>query len=304
MNYTLGESLLDVIFDGLEQVVAKPGGSMLNTAVSLARMNLPVTHISELGDNEVAKLMLEFLNKNGVITDYIRQYPEQNTSMALAFLDQRKKPTYQFINGYPPLRTLSEIPAFNANDYLLFGSMYSISQAIRPDILRCVHKAGEAGSLIMYDPNIRHKHHLEDAHLKTSMMENLKLADIIKASDEDCANLFGEAATAEYLKQIRQINKNALICITLGEKGALASLNNRFVTVKAVETRVVSTIGAGDAFSAGVLYQANKLQINTRNISQLSEKELLSLLQSGTTTAARVCATYDNYVPPLAAPKF
>jgi len=46
MNYTLGESLLDVIFNGLDQVVAKPGGSMLNTAVSLARMSLPVARIS------------------------------------------------------------------------------------------------------------------------------------------------------------------------------------------------------------------------------------------------------------------
>ncbi|MBU3927393.1 MAG: carbohydrate kinase, partial [Bacteroidetes bacterium] len=74
MNYTLGESLLDIIFTNLNDVAAKPGGSMLNAAVSLGRMNLPVTHISEMGSNMVAELMLDFLEKNGVNTDYITQY--------------------------------------------------------------------------------------------------------------------------------------------------------------------------------------------------------------------------------------
>ncbi len=297
MNYTLGESLLDVIFDGLDRVVAKPGGSMLNTAVSLARLNLPVTHISELGDNEVAKLMLDFLNKNGVNTKYIRQYQEQNTSMALAFLDQNKKPSYQFVNAYPAQRNLTEVPDFKVGDILLFGSIYSISEPIRTAILHHVQAIKHAGGLIMYDPNIRHKHHLEVKSMKTSVIENLQLAHIIKASDEDCTNLFGLGTPTDYIRQLRQINQEALIFLTLGEMGAMANLGNITCSVRAIETQVISTIGAGDAFNAGIIYQTNLLHINPRTISQLSEKQILSLLEFGTKTAALVCATYDNYIP-------
>ncbi|MFA5417490.1 MAG: PfkB family carbohydrate kinase, partial [Bacteroidales bacterium] len=206
MVYTLGESLLDVIVTNLDNVVAKPGGSMLNVAVSLGRMNIPVIHISEMGSNPAAEMMLKFLNKNGVNTKYVVRYQGENTSVALAFLDDNKKPSYQFISAYPKSRKLDFPPTFQPDDILLFGSLYSISTPIRSFILKCIQQAKKAGSLVIYDPNIRHKHHLEEKNVREAMMENLRLAHIIKASDEDCANLFGENSPDVYLDKLSQIN--------------------------------------------------------------------------------------------------
>ncbi len=296
MNYTLGESLLDIIMTNIDQVVARPGGSMLNTAVSLARMSHNVTHITELGDNAVAIMITRFLKENGVDTSKIKTYPNTNTSVALAFLDAEKKPTYQFVHAYPITRKLNQPPDFSSSDLLLFGSIYSVSAAIRNEVLNHVLAIKKAGGVLMYDPNIRHQHHLNDADINHAVMENFKLAHIIKASDEDCANIFGYQKPEHYLDALTEVNPNALIFLTLGEKGAVCKLKEYILWMEAIETTIVSTIGAGDAFNAGIIAEINKQNITAKNYSRLSENHLTRLLKAGIQTASKVCASYDNYI--------
>jgi len=63
MIYTLGESLMDIIFENDGKIIAKPGGSMLNLAVSLGRCGRSVNILSELGDDKVSKDVISFLRK-------------------------------------------------------------------------------------------------------------------------------------------------------------------------------------------------------------------------------------------------
>ena len=61
MVYTLGESLLDIILNTIDNVIASPGGAMLNTAVSLGRLDVPVSLITELGDDSTSAQIMSFL---------------------------------------------------------------------------------------------------------------------------------------------------------------------------------------------------------------------------------------------------
>lgn len=297
MNYTLGESLLDVIFNNMEEVVARPGGSMLNAAVSMARMGLEVSHISELGDNPVAMMLLNFLTKEGINLSLINQYHNTNTSVALAFLDQNKKPSYQFVNAYPDERSLLPAPHFKSGDVLLFGSIYSISPPIRKALLNYLKSALTAGCMLFYDPNMRHKHHLESKAMMEAVLENMRFAHIIKASDEDCFNLFGKGDVNSYFNKIRYINPNALIIITLGEHGAEVQFQNMQCRIDALKIQPLSTIGAGDAFNAGIIKAIVDQCINSFNLNRISETQIMALLTSGNHTAAKVCVSYDNYLP-------
>ncbi|HPR25012.1 MAG TPA: carbohydrate kinase, partial [Lentimicrobium sp.] len=49
MVFTIGECLLDIVFRNGQPEWSCPGGSMLNTAVSLGRFGQPVAFISETG---------------------------------------------------------------------------------------------------------------------------------------------------------------------------------------------------------------------------------------------------------------
>jgi len=90
--YAIGESLVDIIFSNGEPKTAKAGGSMLNSAVSLGRIGLPVSLITEYGDDDPGALIDSFLRKNGVGTDLVYRFKNGKTALALAFLDEKMMP--------------------------------------------------------------------------------------------------------------------------------------------------------------------------------------------------------------------
>lgn len=296
MVYALGESLLDIIFDKGKPISTSAGGSMLNVSVSLARSGVDVSMISETGDDENAKFILEFLKKNNVTIKFIKKYYHQNTTVAIAHLDRQKIPSFSIYKSYPENRKLISPGKFAKGDILVFGSIYSLDPAIRNEVLEVIYQAKRGGAFIIYDPNIR-KHKLSQASLKKALNENFALADIIKGSDDDFATIFGTLSFDGVNKEIRKINPEAALIITRGKDGVTAYNLNRSVSLPAMRTKVVSTIGAGDAFTAGLVYSIEKLKDRKDKTRISSDVIFKEMLKSGLQFAAEVCATMDNFVP-------
>ena len=296
MVYTLGESLLDIIIENLDKVAAKPGGSMLNATVSLCRAGVPVSLITELGDDETGKLIVDFLQKNHASTKLITRYKDSKTVLAIAVLDENKKPTYTFLKNYPKERQLAPLPDFNSSDILLFGSLYSLDPDLRPVLKTYVESAKKAGALIIYDPNIRHPETLKDPVLKNALMENFRLADIIKGSDEDYEAIFGKQEPVKQLESIHDVNPDALVIMTAGKAGATALYHDSFTRVAASEIEVISTIGAGDNFNAGMVAFLAKAGENARKMLKTDGHFREMLLKTGIDFASEVCRSEENYI--------
>jgi fructokinase len=297
MVYTLGESLLDIIISSNNNAVINPGGAMLNTAVSLGRSKMEVALITELGDDDTSELITSFLKSNNVSSKYIKIYADNTTSLALAFLDENKKPKYTFIKNYPHSRNINNIPKFNVDDILLFGSMYSIDEQIRKSILSIINTANKKDVTIIYDPNIRNAKHLANPKLMDALIENMKVSHIIKGSDEDFTNIFGCNEVQTQLTELRKINKSALILITLGADGVIADNAGHTIKLPAIKTNVISTIGAGDAYNAGIIFAMRKLNLKKNDFMNISRNQLEQILKSGLQFSSKVCATFDNYIP-------
>ena len=99
--YALGETVLDIVSDGSLIMNAIPGGSVLNASVSLGRMGVIVSLISESGIDKAGEIIELFLKRNGVLTDCCIKHPHHKTPLALAFLDDEKKASYSFYYDIP-----------------------------------------------------------------------------------------------------------------------------------------------------------------------------------------------------------
>ena len=295
MVYTLGESLLDIIFQENGHIEAKAGGSMLNTAVSLGRCGVGTSMISEMGDDEVARKILSFLEVNHVYISFIKKYYHQATSVALAFLNEEKKPTYSIHKSYPNHRLLPSPPHFNENDVLAFGSFYSIDPPARPELVKIISHAKNSGAILIFDPNIR-SHKIEAVGMRNALFENIAFANIVKASDEDLLNIFGKLPFEEYFLKIKAINPDVIFIITLGKDGVIAFYNEMVVSLPANEVRLISTIGAGDAFTAGVIYFLVKNKISRKLLQAMNKMGLEKMIGLGTSFAAEVCGSIENYI--------
>jgi len=139
--FTIGESIYDIIFKNAQPTGAKPGGAMLNTSISLGRLNIPVHFLSQFSEDVIGNLFEDFLKANNVNTDYVVRYNNGKSPISLAFLDNNNNADYTFYKIYPNEINDHKVPDFTENDIILFGSFYSLWTNKRENLLRLINKA-------------------------------------------------------------------------------------------------------------------------------------------------------------------
>ena len=292
--YAIGESLVDIIFSNNQPQAAKAGGAMLNTTVSLGRIGLPAALITEFANDNVGKLISDFLETNGVDTSYVFRFTNGKTALALAFLDEKNNAHYTFYKDYPANRLDIQMPSINANDFLLYGSIYSVTKEIRPNFMKIINMARENGAFIIYDPNFRKAHAAELEEHRPLIMENLKKATVVRGSDEDFMNIFGAENADKAWKIVGEYSK-CIVYTASSEKVCVRSKNysGDFPVQK---IKPVSTIGAGDNFNAGLITSFYTGNIKPSDIETMGKSGWEKVVATAVDFASNVCMSYDNYI--------
>ncbi len=286
--YTIGETVLDIIFKNRQPQKAIPGGSMLNTAVTLGRLKRPVYFITEFGKDFSGNIIKDFLVENNVNTDYIYEY-EGNTTLALAFLDENNNAEYNFYKLYPEERFNITFPLMDKGDILLFGSFLAIDRMVRNKVVKFLSEAKEKGAIIVYDPNFRKPHLHELPQILPFIKENMKFADIVKGSDEDFQLIFNSCDVEE----LYNIAGCQNLIITRGAKEVTLKAQNFTKNYPVDRVEIKSTIGAGDNFNAGILYGIAGYH---RDLNSIDKDTWDRIIKNSIDFASHVCTTYDNYI--------
>ncbi len=292
--YGIGETVLDIIFKEGQPQAAKAGGSVLNSVVSMGRMGLPVSFISEYGMDDVGELIDNFLNENGVNTSSVHRFEDGSTTLALAFLNEKNDAHYTFYKNFPGKRLNIEFPRLNGEDILQYGSFYAIWPEIRTKIKKFVQSSYDAGAIVLYDPNFRKSHLSELESLKPLIIENMRMSSLIRGSDEDFLNIFRVSSPDEAWEVVRNYCK--CLVYTANTEGVFvrtSSFAGKF-PVKVITP--VSTIGAGDNFNAGMLTSIYRNNITRDQLATIGEKEWKIIIGTAVEFATHVCLSYENYI--------
>jgi len=300
--YTIGETVLDIVFKNNLPVTAKAGGACLNSAVTLGRLNLPVCFIGEYGMDEVGNIIDQFLKNNHVSTQYVYRYYNGKSTLALAFLNENNDAGYDFYKIYPEQRLAVDFPSIQQDDIVLFGSIYAITLEVRKKLIEFIAQANKKKAIVIYDPNFRKQHLHELEKLRPLIFDNFAHADIVRGSNEDFSFILGADDADEAYAEIGKYCKNLLY--TANKKGVYI----RSVQVKAIAPvktiDPVSTIGAGDNFNAGIAYSLYKQNIGHKDLENLDEKTWETIVGTAVEFATHVCMSYDNYISEEFAEKY
>ena len=292
--YGIGETVLDIIFKDNQPQAAKAGGSVLNSVVSMGRMDLPVSFISEYGQDNVGSLIDSFLKNNGVNTSSVHRFHDGSTSLALAFLDDKNDAHYTFYKDFPAKRLDIDFPVIEKDDIVQCGSFYAIWPEIREKFKKFIRTAAENGALVLYDPNFRKTHVSELNILKPLIIENMKMAGLLRGSDEDFKNIFG----ADSIDEAWEVAKEFCKCLvyTVNVEGVYVRTNAFSGKFPVRKITPVSTIGAGDNFNAGMITAIYRNNFKREQLENMGEKEWSKVITSAVDFATHVCLSYENYI--------
>jgi fructokinase len=244
-----GESLVDIVVpaDGSGRHDAV-GGSCLNVAVGLARLDVPTTLATRIGDDALGRLVLQHVGDSRVALAAGSVVPGGVTSTATAHLDEHHAATYDFEIEWD-LATPS-LPTGTLG--LHVGSLGTTLEPGRTAVANLVREAADADVFVSYDPNVRPFFLSDRAAAWRDVREIGSGARLVKLSDEDLRLLRPDDAEADVCHALLG-GRTELVVLTRGAAGATAFTEGASVDVPAPPTDVVDTVGAGDSFMAAML---------------------------------------------------
>ncbi len=291
----IGETILDIIFRNEQPTAAVPGGSTFNGIISLGRMGVPVTMITETGNDRVGNIIKQFMEDNGVNNQHVCMYEDGRTAISLAYLNDRNDAEYTFYKDYPNARLDVVWPQVNEDDIVMMGSYFVLNPVLRDKVTEFLDYASARGALIYYDINFRSSHASEAIKLRSTILENFEYASIVRGSTEDFQNMFKISNPEKaYHQEVKYHCKQMLCTDAEGDICLFSPSVTKTYQVHKIET--VSTIGAGDNFNAGIIFGLLKEGIGRKDVASITEEQWNHIIQHGIAFATEVCQSLNNSI--------
>ncbi|MCW2576511.1 MAG: Ribokinase [Modestobacter sp.] len=296
----LGEALVDLVgAQGSRELVARPGGSPANVALGLARLGEPVTLVTRLGRDAFGEMVAAYLEAGGVRVD---RGPDDGvrTSLAVATLAGANV-SYDFridwhLGPLPPLAPETRC--------LHTGSLATALAPGSASVLELLVREHRRGRVtVSYDPDVRPALLGAPDAARPGVEHLVGLSDVVKVSHEDLDWLYPGRGYEEVAREWLGRGP-ALVVVTRGADGVFAVTQRVAVHRPAAPTVLVDTVGAGDSFTAGLLFGLGRADLlggpRRAALAEIAEPTLIGVLEMAGRVSALTCARPGADLPTLA----
>ena len=292
---TLGETLLRMAPPGhlrIEQAAhfeLEAGGTESNTAVALARLGVRTTWISRLPDNPLGRRLARTLMGHGADISHIIWAEGERLGLFFVEFGDGARATsiiYDRANSAASRMTPDELPAelfsaSGARHLHLTGITLAISDSAAATADRALQLAQEAGWSVSFDINYRAKLWTPQQS-RRGCQPFAAAADLLFTPIRDAQTHYDlpeSISPEDALAALQREFPRATVILTLGADGSIAAEPGRPPVRQAIFPGggTVGRIGAGDAFTAGVLH---------RYLDRNSDEWLADALRWGAAAAA------------------
>ncbi len=244
----VGEIVWDMFPEG-----RRLGGAPVNFACHCRQLGAEAYPVSCVGADPLGREIRRVLSSLHVDPSYVVEDAAYPTGTVGVTLDGKGKPSYEIRQGVawdilPMSGKLEELA--QRTDAVCFGSLGQRSAVSRSTIQAfLVRMRPEA--LKIFDVNLRQRF-----YSKTIIEESLRLANILKLSDEELPvieRMFGlSGSVCERLAELVDLFNLQLIAYTCGANGSLLVTLDEINQHPGIFCDVVDSVGAGDSFAAAL----------------------------------------------------
>ena len=277
------------------------GGAPANVACGLSRLGANVSFIGCLGNDTFGKKFKNLLIHRGIHTSGLQQDNLRPTRIVLV---RRGLDGERFFEGFEGDKGLGfsdqailreqiirDWPLITENaQWLVAGTILLASEISSSAFLWCLENAFNAGIKIALDINWRPTFWRKEVStvLEPSLREKdqifsiLKKVSLIKLAKEEAHWFFN---TSDPIKISSTFAHGPSIIVTDGSNPISWRLNNHTGKSSAITpSSVVDTTGAGDAFTAGLIYKLISIELD-----EISQEIAEDIIQFGIACGSHVC---------------
>ena len=266
-----------------------PGGGPVNTAVALSRLGTSTRFLGRLAGGPIGGLLRQHLSDSHVdLSGSVAA--TQMPTLAIASLGTDRQASYEFyVDGTADWQwTSDELAAWDPREaVLLHAGSLALTQQPGATLIADLLRQARRYATISIDPNVRTSLVPADFY-RQALPRWAGLADILRMSQDDLDVLMPGVPLQEACLRLHDAG-TPLVVVTRGPDGAHASLRGDPIAVPSQKVAVVDTVGAGDAFTAGLLHRLHVADALGGRLESLSTADLAAAMTFASTIAAIVC---------------
>ncbi len=232
---------------------AYSGGSVFNTAIMLSRLGLNVSMLTKTGKDLLGDSLIDIMKHENINTRYVFQDKAIQTSLAFAKLDKKGDSSFSFYKHMGPENKFESVDlsknVFKNASFFHTASGYTYADDTFSNSLNLLKKAEKNKIVTSYDPNWRENRIKNKSVAIKRIKSLLPYVNIFKLNDTDAMSITRKKTLS---KALASLPKGSIV--TLGKKGVFYWNGTKKYFVPSFKVKVIDTIGAGDAFTAGLIY--------------------------------------------------
>jgi fructokinase len=249
-----GEALIDLVptSEAADALAAHPGGGPFNAARTIGRLERPVAYLGRMSRDRFGQRMEALLAEDGVRLDSI-VHTDEPTTLALADVDPLGVARYRFYTEGTAAAGLTAEAALAARpDEVTIVHAGTLGLLLEPvaSALEAVIARLSGHAMIVLDPNIRPDVISDPEPYRARLKRLLAMSHVLKVSEEDVDWLAPGRRSLDAVRDLLDDGPTVGL-LTRGPSGAVVITRTAEVAVPSPRTKVVDTIGAGDAFGGG-----------------------------------------------------
>lgn len=255
-----------------------PGGAPANVAAGIARLGGHARFVGQVGRDPFGDWLRQVLEEADVDCAFLRASAWARTSMAFVATREDGRKDICFYRN-PGADSTFEPQDFDAacleGASMLHCGSVSLSQSpSRETQMLAIAEAKNRNLAISYDPNWRASIWDDQGEALELVRRVLPLADLVKIADEELELVCGTSDIEQAAREVREMGPRAVV-ITRGSDGAYFHAGGQSGWIEGLKVQAVDTLGAGDAFVAGLLSELSG--VKPASWAELNWSSLVSL---------------------------
>lgn len=299
----LGECLIDFTpngenAQGIALFARNPGGAPANVLAMNARLGGKTAFIGKVGRDGFGDFLRQTLLDSGIDVSGLAVDEKVPTTLAFVQLDANGDRSFTFYRspGADIMLRESEVDTALLDDCAIFhfGSVSMTADPCRTATLSAARYARQKGKLVSFDPNYRPLLWDDTEEAVLRMKEGIRLADILKVSEEEMQLVTGESDPERGSKALLDMGPS-LVLVSMGAKGAYCRNAVCAGALPTFDVPTVDTTGAGDAFFGGFLSEFVK---SGKSVYDVSIDDMVRFARVGCATAS-LCIGRRGGIPAM-----